>query len=500
MKKFLIFFSLLLIGAYARCDAPEDAAFTMGDWNKDFYLDYISGVLAEQQDNPGEALRYYQAALKIYPQSETLKEDVVASAMRSGKGGDVNGTAEELAKIDTLRANTVYAQYAWGQGNLQTAAEYYEKALQKNPTDTSALSQYIVLLSKLDSGKAIDFLTRQAASYPEQAAGAYMQIAGIYLSKGRGDKALESYNKVTSIAPTLPDPYLARAGIYEKLKDYYAALGEYKQLEKMGKADETVFTRMGALNILLGNLDEARKNFEAVLKINPSSATANQFLAAVADNDKDYRKAVDYIMASSDYAANSSRQLQAAVFASKIPDNALALDILAKAYKSSGSIEMGYYYAVMLQEQKQYKEAVKTLEGVLKKSPDYTRAGIRLALNLSTLGEDKKFEKVIKKLYADNPEDAVVLNSYGYWLADKNKNLPLAGELIKKALDKDPGNPAYMDSYGWYLYRIKDYDGALEWLKKAKEKIGYDKDLAYHLEMVYMAKGEKAPQDTKETK
>ncbi len=488
MKKLFI----LILSAIVCPTAFALDNFVMGDWNKEFYLDYLTALLSENNRHNDQALEYYLKALKTYPESVVLKEDAVLAGLRAGKAGLVSHAAEGLKNINTERARSIYAQYAWSQGNLQTALEYYEKALALDPTSPAVLAQYIPLLSKMDSDRALIVLKKHASLYPEQAAMAYASIGDIYLSRGNVAKALENYEEVSRLAPEADAPYRVRADIYEKNRSYFLALKEYQSLEKMGKATEENYQRMGAINIMLGNMSAAQENFENILKTNPASDTANQFLAALAEGEGDYPAALNYTKAAQDYAVNTKRQLQAAIYASKIPDKQAALDILKGSYNSSKSVEMGYYYAVMLQEENQHKEAVKVLEKIIKQSPDYERAQERLALSLSTLGENRKFEKLIKQLYQKYPDNDGMLNMYGYYLADENKQLDAAESMLDKALSINPEEAAYMDSYGWLLYRKKDYNGALEWLKKAEAEMGEDGELSYHFYMVYKALGDEA--------
>jgi tetratricopeptide (TPR) repeat protein len=62
---------------------------------------------------------------------------------------------------------------------------------------------------------------------------------------------------------------------------------------------------------------------------------------------------------------------------------------------------------------------------------------------------------------------AEVLNYLGYLLADEGKRLDEARELISRALSIDPENAAYLDSMGWVLYRLRDFNGAKEYLESA---------------------------------
>jgi len=61
------------------------------------------------------------------------------------------------------------------------------------------------------------------------------------------------------------------------------------------------------------------------------------------------------------------------------------------------------------------------------------------------------------------------LNYLGYMLADRNVKLEEAFGMIKKAVDLDPANGAYLDSLGWAYFRLGKYDLAEESLTKASQ-------------------------------
>jgi Tfp pilus assembly protein PilF len=90
------------------------------------------------------------------------------------------------------------------------------------------------------------------------------------------------------------------------------------------------------------------------------------------------------------------------------------------------------------------------------------------------------------KLYPDN---VLLLNNYAYHLAERNKRLKEAEEMSRKTIDKEPANSSYLDTYGWVLYRLKDYKNAITYIEKAI-KAGSSATLYEHLGDIYEAMGE----------
>jgi tetratricopeptide (TPR) repeat protein len=71
-----------------------------------------------------------------------------------------------------------------------------------------------------------------------------------------------------------------------------------------------------------------------------------------------------------------------------------------------------------------------------------------------------------------NPENINLLNNYSYYLALEKVNLERAKELILKVIDKFPENSTYMDTYGWVMFQIGEYEKAEQILFNAVIKDG----------------------------
>ena len=81
-----------------------------------------------------------------------------------------------------------------------------------------------------------------------------------------------------------------------------------------------------------------------------------------------------------------------------------------------------------------------------------------------------------KQAYELDKENASACNFYGYVLADYNKELPFAKELIAKAVEAEPDNVAYLDSMAWVYFRLKEFKPALDYILKAFACGGMDED------------------------
>jgi tetratricopeptide (TPR) repeat protein len=82
-----------------------------------------------------------------------------------------------------------------------------------------------------------------------------------------------------------------------------------------------------------------------------------------------------------------------------------------------------------------------------------------------------------------------VLNYLGYMLADRGVKLDEALIMIKKAVELEPANGAYLDSLGWAYFKLGKFELAEDNLIKASQHIGTDPTVQEHLGDLYQKTG-----------
>jgi len=87
------------------------------------------------------------------------------------------------------------------------------------------------------------------------------------------------------------------------------------------------------------------------------------------------------------------------------------------------------------------------------------------------------------------PSSAMTLNYLGYMLADKGIRLKEALDMIRKAVEQEPMNGAYLDSLGWVYFKMGDYERAEDNLRQAVERDQSDPTVHDHLGDLYEKTG-----------
>jgi len=89
-------------------------------------------------------------------------------------------------------------------------------------------------------------------------------------------------------------------------------------------------------------------------------------------------------------------------------------------------------------------------------------------------------EQAIKKL--DNP---LYENYLGYLYIEHNINVSRGIELVKKALEKEPDSPYYLDSLAWGYYKLHKCKDAWKIIHKVYYELGLkDPEIQFHLQKI----------------
>jgi Tfp pilus assembly protein PilF len=116
----------------------------------------------------------------------------------------------------------------------------------------------------------------------------------------------------------------------------------------------------------------------------------------------------------------------------------------------------------------------------LERYPDDTSLRYSLALLYEDQERNRKALDVLEALAEDHPDDAAILNAYGYLLTDRFDRHDEARDYIERALALDPDSAAIIDSMGWVLYKLGEYRAARDYLERAY-RLEQDPEIAAHL-------------------
>ena len=184
-------------------------------------------------------------------------------------------------------------------------------------------------------------------------------------------------------------------------------------------------------------------------------------------------------------------------------------------------IEINYYIGLIYSRLSEYEQALEYLEQVVTASKDIAKvyqcrlilafiyantgrtrlaefelsklieAGYESVQVFSSLAyvyyEHHETEKAIdyyEKALKAAPENSTALNGLAYILAETDRDLTRSLLLCKKAVEKQPENPAYLDSMALIYHKMDLPSEAESCITRAKEKLPDNKIILKHFEMI----------------
>ncbi|MDQ7091878.1 MAG: tetratricopeptide repeat protein [Methylococcales bacterium] len=131
--------------------------------------------------------------------------------------------------------------------------------------------------------------------------------------------------------------------------------------------------------------------------------------------------------------------------------------------------------------QKNYQEAFTILTKALKESPAEREVLYARSLIAEKLDDLITLEADLNKILQQNPNDAAALNALGYTLVNKTTRYEEAERYLSKALSLNPEEAVIIDSYGWLKFKQGDFQAALKYLQQAREKLTGEHEIIAHI-------------------
>jgi len=355
-------------------------------------------------------------------------------------------------------AHWAIAQLAQASGDEKLALEEAGKARSLRSDWDMAVSLEAFLLQKSAPQQGLDVLRRYLSEYPD-AHEIRLQYARALLEHKQYKQAREEFQRLADDNPDSPDTAFAIALISLQMKDYKSAEDNLRQALSKGKKDQDT------VRYYLGQLSEAKKNDEEAIE---------HFRQV---------KGGEYLFPA---------QIRIAYLLSKRGQLAEALQHLhqLKATDEQQRVQLISVEAQFLREANRLTDAYQVLQNGLVKHPDHPDLLYSAAMIADRLNKPDVFEQLMRKLIKIQPDHAHAYNALGYGLMERKVRIPEAVQLVEKALQLAPDDPAIMDSVGWGYFLSGKLDESIKMLRRAFAG-NPDPEIAAHLGEVLWMRGDK---------
>lgn len=376
--------------------------------------------------------------------------------------GHLDQAADDLESLARLRPDgRVYIE----MGELRSRLGQYDRSV-------TAFSEAL----KIDSGWA--------------GRDAWLGLAGALEPLGRFDEAAHAYKRVIEMSP--PDEFtphrrLIQLYLAADLPDSAAALIE-GILAKRPNDPERL--RLGVLWYSMGQEEKAESLFIALEgEVDPYLPL--YYRGRIAADRNEYEEAKGFFrkaIAVTDSFPDAWLHLSEAL----LDQDSLAAAIATskQAIKATGQERAFWYFmGIAYSRSEIYDSAVYWLDQLWQTDTLDSRVQFSLAASLERSGQFDRAVTMFKDMIAREPDNGIALNYLGYMYADSGIHLEESLELIGRALEFEPDNGAYLDSYGWALFRLGRLNEAESEIRKALASLQSDPTIHDHLGDILAAQG-----------
>jgi len=468
----------------------------------------LLGQLYGLNHDSAKAESEFRLAQKIDPQSE---EVVLSIARLYTEQGDLAKAAKVIADVPvddrSGRMDFALAGIYDQLKKPKEAVAAYRETLDQDPDNTDAKRGLAnALVADGQTNAAAKVFADLLVTDPQDAQ-SLIREADLQRQQGHYELALSTLKKASALVSDNLELEYNQALCYDALGQYDEAIrtlqgmlaltaapdGKYSDQDRGNRA--LFFGRLGIVQNEAGNTAGAVDAYQHMM------ALGGEAQAQGADGLVDtYRQAHDWAAATkaaSDAAKampeNHEVQLS---YARQLADSGKVEDgvKLAEAQLKGASEDREVYYTIadIDVRAKRFKDAAAALDKVETLSSKPAEKSFFYYYRGSVAEQQKMFDQAeedFKKGLAIDPDSAAIDNDYGYMLADRGIRLDEAVTMIKKAVDFDPQNGAYLDSLAWVYYKQGQYELAEDYARKAVARLNSDPAVHDHLGEIYAKNG-----------
>jgi len=317
-------------------------------------------------------------------------------------------------------------------------------------------------------------------------------LAELYTSLDRKEEAKETYKKIFEIEPDNGIAQLSMAEFYriennrEKQFEFLAIAFRNKSLP-LDRKMTVIIEFLTNEALFKENKKEIDSLIQILMEVNPDDyrvKTARADYLSKVERYEDAIKVYDDVL--TEQKGNYFIWEQAIFIENILGNTDQVYNRCTEALKYFQDKPFLYLFLGNAAMQKgKNEEAVSSLEKGLecigKNIPLTVQFYAFLAEAWRNLGNYKKSDEYFEKALQMEPENIMILNNYGYYLALREEKLEKAEKMSKKTITAEPENPTYLDTYAWILFKSGKLDEARDYMMKAMENGGdNDPDILEH--------------------
>jgi len=471
---------------------------------------FIDGALYDSKEDYARAALEYQEALR-YDKNPAIYYALSKDYSILGKHSLAAENARRAIELDST--NISYRENLAGiylnASQPELAIREYEAILALDSSYTPAWYTLARLYQTRKPLKAVEMFERLIDREGESA-DLLVQVAQLYLALGRFREAADRLERVLRLEPGSRLIQLQLAEVYQKSGETEKAEAI---LEKMIEIDEHDVQAMAVLadiameqrkfekaamlfeklleddsenaeiKLRLGAayfgqaekdtllLEKARQMFQEAAEGMPGNWRPYWYLGAIADMEGKDSVSADYFERVTKLGGETfDAWWFVGTRAFEANEHEKVMDLMEKARRLFPQ-EFRVYLLLGLSASRLERNdaAVENLRKALELNPGDINTISSLALTLDNMKRFEESDSLYEQALRLDPNAHIILNNYGYSLAERGLQLERALEMASRAVAADSLNSSYLDTIGWVYYKLGNYIEAERYIRKAIE-------------------------------
>lgn len=374
---------------------------------------------------------------------------------------------------------------------LPLAIQNMRKAVEMDP---SKKEYYDLLASIYSSARQFDSAAASietAIRLDSSDVQLYYKLARLY-ENSKPLKAIESYEKITSLIGPDWDVLIRVAELYERLGNIDAAVSSIEKLVSIDPANVGLQKILSEFYHKAGKPEKALEVLNEILEFSPDDLDARERKAQIFISQNQWNLAADeynFILKQKDVPLDIKIRIGASYFNRSLKDSSL-LNVTKEFFQTMDKDTLDWQIKMFLGaiaiSEKQDSVAIKNFKIVTELARWNIDAWIRLG---GLYFENRKYEEAVKvmdeaiELF---PDDFTINLIYGLSLAQMDKHLE-AKPFLKKSVELNPNDVNSLSSYAYTLSKLNENELAVNYLNQALKIKPDDVNLLSTLGLIYDA-------------
>ena len=494
------------------CQTPlYSKSKTLNDFNSRNLSNYFSGIVAYENNDNSQALKFFKSSKHLIKQHDSYLENYTYTLVLEGRIQQAINEIKQNSTEDNsnfFEAHLLLAIDSLKKKNYKKSKEHLQRSYEFINNDrfsliiAETLKQYLYVFeenkipkikNKFDSFSFINEVFQRCYLNDKNTKtyfnnliksenGAYSRYIFFYLNYLIENDGYDEAKYITDNLDYLNSSLLISQG--KKWIDD-KKLEEFKKIFSCSNPTDVV----SEFFFLVSNLYSSQNNYEnSNFYLNISRYLNPKFkfnISLLAENyylNKNYTKTLKVLESfnKKDEFYYWFKLKKEAQVISKKKDKDNSLDFINLNFKKikNPSIKIIFDMANFNKNAKKYKEAIKFYDQIISKidinSQLYAEILYRRGGSYERLGDYVNSDRDLLKSLEINPDDAYVLNYLAYSWLEREYKIDLSLQMLERAYTSKKNDPYIIDSIGWAYYLINDYIKAENFIKRAVELMPED--------------------------